>query len=93
MTPAFYILEAPEEGAVPLYRFYSSSVQDTLLTVNPGKPDGPGEGIRAYIDENGYTKVISWDMHLRMLQRQSTIFITMKIQELHDMCDVENQKK
>ena len=26
------------------------------LTVNPGKPDGPGEGIRAYIDENGYTQ-------------------------------------
>ena len=54
--PAFYILEAPGEGAVPLYRFYSSSVQDTLLTVNPGKPDGPGEGIRAYIDDNGYTQ-------------------------------------
>ena len=55
-TPAFYIMAAPEDGAVPLYRFYSSSLQDTLLTINPGKPDGPGEGIRAYINQYGYTE-------------------------------------
>ena len=54
--PAFYVLQEQAEGSVPLFRFYSAASEDTLLTINPGKPDSRGEGIRAFLDAYGYTE-------------------------------------
>ena len=39
---------------VPLFKFYSESRQDTMLTTNPGKPDSPGQGERALLNAGGY---------------------------------------
>jgi len=56
--PVFYLLKNSVEGAVPIFRFYSDTVSDTMLTANPGRPDGPGAGERAFLDRGGYTEGI-----------------------------------
>lgn len=52
--PAFYIYKNRERGTVPLYRFYSPTLKDTFLTINPGTPDSKGAGERANINAGGY---------------------------------------
>ena len=53
-TPAFYILASAEaDKAVPLFKYYSGTNQDTFLTTNPGQPDSPGAGERATMDASG----------------------------------------
>ena len=53
--PAFHVLKDPIQGkTVPIYSFYSSSNTDSILTTNPGAPDGPGNGERQYLNDNGY---------------------------------------
>lgn len=53
--PVFHTLKEPIQGkTVPIYSFYSSSNTDSLLTTNPGAPDGPGSGERQYLNDNGY---------------------------------------
>ena len=54
--PAFYILQYPERGTVPLYKFYSPTTVDTMLTTNPGAPDTEGAGERATMDAAGMTQ-------------------------------------
>lgn len=54
--PVFYILKEPLVDAVPLYRFFSSTLQDTFLTINPGIPDSPGNGERALMNAGGYSQ-------------------------------------
>ena len=52
--PAFYILAQPIENVtVPLFRFYSTTQQDTFLTTNPGQPDTAGAGERATMNASG----------------------------------------
>lgn len=52
--PAFYILKDPIENlTVPLFKYYSSSNDDTFLTTNPGQPDSPGAGERATMNASG----------------------------------------
>tara|TARA_B100001996_G_scaffold129498_1_gene98362 strand:+ start:871 stop:5277 length:4407 start_codon:yes stop_codon:yes gene_type:complete len=52
-TPAFYVLRDQSNGSVPLFKFFSDSTQDTLLTCNPGEPDSPGVGERVTMDLAG----------------------------------------
>ena len=52
-TPAFYVLRDESQGSVPLFKFFSESTQDTLLTINPGEPDSPGKGERVTMDLAG----------------------------------------
>ena len=51
--PVFYLLKNPVTGAVPLWRYYSPSTEDTFLTINPGRPESRGAGERATMDKAG----------------------------------------
>ena len=54
-APVFHVLKDPIQGkTVPIFSFYSSSNTDSILTTNPGAPDGPGNGERQYLNDNGY---------------------------------------
>ena len=54
-APVFHVLKEPIQGkTVAIYSFYSSSNTDSFLTTNPGAPDGPGNGERQYLNDNGY---------------------------------------
>jgi hypothetical protein len=54
--PVFYLLKNPVPGAVPLWRYYSSSTVDTFLTINPGAPESRGAGERATMDAAGMSE-------------------------------------
>jgi len=53
--PVFHVLKEPiADKTVPIYSFYSASNTDSFLTTNPGAPDGPGNGERQYLNDNGF---------------------------------------
>ena len=53
--PVFHILKDAIPGkTVPIFNYYSSSRVDSMLSCNPGQPDGPGQGERQQINDNGY---------------------------------------
>tara|TARA_B100000401_G_scaffold25586_1_gene15275 strand:+ start:158 stop:4507 length:4350 start_codon:yes stop_codon:yes gene_type:complete len=54
-NPAFYLhSRQKDDRSVAVYKFYSESRQDTLLTIKPGEPDTFGEGERATMNAGGY---------------------------------------
>tara|TARA_X000001036_G_scaffold77598_2_gene69284 strand:+ start:12521 stop:16522 length:4002 start_codon:yes stop_codon:yes gene_type:complete len=54
-NPVFHVLKEPIAGkTVPIFNYYSSSKVDSMLSTNPGMPDGPGNGERSYINQHNY---------------------------------------